>query len=135
MLAVGERVELDRSAGPIVDTCGTGGDLAGTVNVSTMAAIVTAASGVRVAKHGGRAASSKCGSVDVLETLGVVVDLGPAGVARCVDRSGHRFLLPGVPPDVPRPGHASWCPPPSTSSARWPTRPAPTAAPSVCPTR
>ena len=93
MLAVGERVELDRSAGPIVDTCGTGGDLAGTVNVSTMAAIVTAASGVRVAKHGGRAASSKCGSVDVLETLGVVVDLGPAGVARCVDEVGIGFCF------------------------------------------
>jgi anthranilate phosphoribosyltransferase len=93
MLAVGDRVELDPAPGPIVDTCGTGGDRAGTVNVSTMAAIVTAASGVRVAKHGGRAASSKCGSVDVLETLGVVIDLGPAGVARCVDEVGIGFCF------------------------------------------
>jgi anthranilate phosphoribosyltransferase len=93
MLAVGERVELDLGAGPVVDTCGTGGDRAGTVNVSTMAAIVTAAAGVRVAKHGGRAASSKCGSVDVLETLGVVIDLGPAGVARCVDEVGIGFCF------------------------------------------
>jgi anthranilate phosphoribosyltransferase len=93
MLAVADRVELDPALGPIVDTCGTGGDRAGTVNVSTMAAIVTAAAGVRVAKHGGRAASSKCGSVDVLETLGVVIDLGPAGVARCVDEVGIGFCF------------------------------------------
>jgi anthranilate phosphoribosyltransferase len=93
MLAVGEHVDLDPADGPIVDTCGTGGDRAGTVNVSTMAAIVTAASGVRVAKHGGRAASSKCGSVDVLETLGVIIDLGPAGVERCVHEVGIGFCF------------------------------------------
>src|SRR5262249_16682654 len=85
--------ELTDLGVPLVDTCGTGGDGAGTVNVSTMAAIVTAASGARVAKHGGRAASSKCGSVDVLESLGVVVDLGPDGVARCVRETGIGFCF------------------------------------------
>jgi anthranilate phosphoribosyltransferase len=93
MLAFAEHVDLSDVEGPIVDTCGTGGDGAGTVNVSTMAAIVTAASGARVAKHGGRAASSKCGSVDVLESLGVVIDLGPEGVARCVREVGIGFCF------------------------------------------
>jgi len=74
MLDFAEHVDLNDLGVPLVDTCGTGGDGAGTVNVSTMAAIVTAASGARVAKHGGRAASSKCGSVDVLESLPVEVD-------------------------------------------------------------
>ncbi len=96
MLQFAERVDLtdisDRGE-PIVDTCGTGGDGAGTVNVSTMAAVVAAASGARVAKHGGRAASSKCGSVDVLESLGVVIDLGPDGVARCVREVGIGFCF------------------------------------------
>ena len=67
MLQFAERVDLTDIDGPIVDTCGTGGDRAGTVNVSTMAALVAAAAGARVAKHGGRAASSQCGSTDVLE--------------------------------------------------------------------
>src|SRR6266511_1761359 len=58
-----------------------------------MAAVVTAAAGARVAKHGGRAASSKCGSVDVLESLGVVVDLGPEGVSRCVHEVGIGFCF------------------------------------------
>ncbi len=93
MLTFAERVDLSDVDAPIVDTCGTGGDGAGTVNVSTMAAIVAAASGARVAKHGGRAASSKCGSVDVLESLGVVIDLGPAGVARCVREVGIGFCF------------------------------------------
>ncbi len=84
MLEFSDRVDLSDIDAPLVDTCGTGGDGAGTINVSTMAAVVTAAAGAKVAKHGGRAASSKCGSVDVLETLGVVIDLGPEGVARCV---------------------------------------------------
>jgi anthranilate phosphoribosyltransferase len=93
MLDFAERVDLSDVDGPVVDTCGTGGDGKGTVNVSTMAAIVTAAAGARVAKHGGRAASSKCGSVDVLESLGVVVDLGPEGVARCVREAGIGFCF------------------------------------------
>jgi anthranilate phosphoribosyltransferase len=92
MLEFADRVEV-ADAGPLIDTCGTGGDGAGTVNVSTMAAVVTAAAGGRVAKHGGRAASSKCGSVDVLESLGVVVDLGPEGVARCVREAGIGFCF------------------------------------------
>jgi anthranilate phosphoribosyltransferase len=86
----GERVEL--GAG-LVDTCGTGGDRSGTINVSTMAAVVVAASGARVCKHGGRASSSISGSADVFEALGVVVDLGPAGVARCVEEAGIGFCL------------------------------------------
>ncbi|HEX9506000.1 MAG TPA: anthranilate phosphoribosyltransferase, partial [Acidimicrobiia bacterium] len=93
MLRFADAVDLGDLEGPIVDTCGTGGDGAGTVNVSTMAAIVTAASGVSVAKHGGRAASSQCGSVDVLESLGVVIDLGPEGVARCVREVGIGFCF------------------------------------------
>ena len=93
MLDFAERVDLSDLDVPLVDTCGTGGDNAGTVNVSTMAAVITAASGARVAKHGGRAASSKCGSVDVLETLGVVIDLGPEGVARCVRDVGIGFCF------------------------------------------
>lgn len=78
---------------PLVDTCGTGGDRSGTVNVSTMAALVAAGAGVRVAKHGNRAASSDCGSADVLEALGVVIDLGPDGVRRCIDEAGIGFCF------------------------------------------
>ncbi|HEY7106308.1 MAG TPA: anthranilate phosphoribosyltransferase [Acidimicrobiia bacterium] len=93
MLRFAERVDLPSAGGPIIDTCGTGGDRAGTVNVSTMAALVAASAGARVAKHGGRAASSRCGSADVLEALGVVIDLGPEGVARCVDEAGIGFCF------------------------------------------
>jgi anthranilate phosphoribosyltransferase len=84
-------VVADRSH--LIDTCGTGGDRAGTVNVSTMAALVAAAAGARVAKHGNRAASSQCGSADVLEELGVVIDLPPEGVARCIDEVGIGFCF------------------------------------------
>jgi anthranilate phosphoribosyltransferase len=76
-----------------IDTCGTGGDRAGTVNVSTMAALIAAGAGVKVVKHGNRAASSECGSADVLEVLGVAIDLGPAGVARCVEVAGVGFCF------------------------------------------
>ncbi|MFM8303996.1 MAG: anthranilate phosphoribosyltransferase [Actinomycetota bacterium] len=77
----------------VIDTCGTGGDRAGTVNVSTMAALVAAGAGARVAKHGNRAASSQCGSADVLEALGVVIDLAPDGVARCIEEVGIGFCF------------------------------------------
>jgi anthranilate phosphoribosyltransferase len=82
--------------GMLVDTCGTGGDRSGTVNVSTMAALIAAGAGARVAKHGNRAASSNCGSADVLEALGVVIDLGPKGVARCIDEAGIGFCFAPV---------------------------------------
>jgi len=79
--------------GDLLDTCGTGGDGLATFNISTLAAIVAAASGARVAKHGNRAASSMCGSADVLEQLGVKVDLPPEGVARCIEGAGIGFLF------------------------------------------
>lgn len=89
MLAEAVPIEL---AGPLVDTCGTGGDGAGTFNVSTVAALVVAAAGVRVAKHGNRAASGRCGSADLLEAWGVAIELAPAGVARTVEELGIGFL-------------------------------------------
>lgn len=80
----------------LLDTCGTGGDGLATFNISTLAAIVAAACGARVAKHGNRAASSLCGSADVLEQLGVKIDLPPEGVARCIDQAGIGFLFAPV---------------------------------------
>jgi anthranilate phosphoribosyltransferase len=79
-----------------VDIVGTGGDGAHTVNISTMAAVVTAATGVPVAKHGNRAASSSSGAADVLEALGVVIDLPAAAVARCVLEAGIGFFFAPV---------------------------------------
>ena len=79
--------------GPAVDLCGTGGDRAHTVNISTMAAIVVAATGARVVKHGNRAASSSCGSADLLEELGVVADLEPALVPACIEEVGIAFCF------------------------------------------
>ena len=76
-----------------IDTCGTGGDRSGSFNISTVAAIVAAAAGARVAKHGNRAASSTCGSADVLEALGVKIDLGPESVAECVGEIGVGFMF------------------------------------------
>ena len=76
-----------------IDTCGTGGDRAGTVNVSTMAALVAVGAGATVVKHGNRAASSQCGSADVLEALGVAIDLDPAGVEHCVREAGIGFCF------------------------------------------
>jgi anthranilate phosphoribosyltransferase len=82
-----------RVDGPVVDTCGTGGDRAGTFNVSTVAALVAAGAGARVAKHGNRAASGRCGSADLLEGWGVVIDLPPAGVERCIAEVGIGFCF------------------------------------------
>jgi len=76
-----------------IDTCGTGGDRAGTVNVSTLSALVAVGAGATVVKHGNRAASSQCGSADVLEELGVAIDLDPVGVERCVREAGIGFCF------------------------------------------
>lgn len=90
MRAVAVKVD----AGPgLVDTAGTGGDRSGTFNISTTAALIAAAAGARVAKHGNRSASSHCGSADVLEGLGMVIDLPPAATVRLLAETGFAFFF------------------------------------------
>ena len=91
MRELATRVDVPREG--LVDTCGTGGDASGTFNISTASALVAAAAGVRVAKHGNRSVSSSSGSADVLEALGVRLELGPEAVASCIQEAGVGFLF------------------------------------------
>ena len=91
--AMRERAVPVETAGDPIDTCGTGGDASGSYNISTASAIVAAAAGIKVAKHGNRSASSKCGSADVLEALGVRIAMTPKQASRCLDEAGITFLF------------------------------------------
>jgi anthranilate phosphoribosyltransferase len=85
--------KLSRTFAPVFDTCGTGGDRAHTFNVSTVAAIVLAACGLRIAKHGNRSVSSRCGSADLFEAMGVNISAAPEVVERCLDEAGIAFFF------------------------------------------
>ncbi len=93
MRAMASPVPAELNGEPLVDTCGTGGDARGTFNISTVAAFVVAGAGVRVAKHGNRSISSRCGSADVLERLGVRIALDPQDTARAIRELGIGFLF------------------------------------------
>jgi anthranilate phosphoribosyltransferase len=89
----GRAVPVPAGGGPLLDTCGTGGDGQGTLNVSTLSALVAAAAGVQVAKHGNRSVSGRVGSADLLEALGVQIDLDAERAAACLRRTGFVFLF------------------------------------------
>jgi anthranilate phosphoribosyltransferase len=84
---------LNLNDGNVIDTAGTGGDGAGTFNISTGAALIAAAAGVPVAKHGNRAISGRVGAAEVMERLGIKIDLDPAGLKRCLERAGFCFIF------------------------------------------
>ncbi len=87
-----QKIDCDQTEEPLLDTCGTGGDDTNTFNISTVTAFVVAGTGLRVAKHGNRKISSQCGSADVLEAIGVPVDLSPRLVGECIRQVGIGFL-------------------------------------------
>lgn len=89
---LGSPISIEQSEEPLLDTCGTGGDGTNTFNISTATAFVVAGAGVRVAKHGNRKISSRCGSADVLEALGVAVDISAEQVSECIRKTGIGFL-------------------------------------------
>ena len=91
--AVDPKIEREKLGGPLIDVCGTGGDRMDLFNVSTAGMFVLAAGGAVVVKHGNRAITSKCGGADVLESLGVKIDLAPADLKRCVESVGVGFLF------------------------------------------
>lgn len=91
-----DRATPVKVSGPTIDIVGTGGDDSGSFNISTAAAIIAAGAGLKVAKHGNRAASSQCGSADVLEALGVKIDLGAEAVAECIETVGIGFMFAPV---------------------------------------